>query len=50
MPSHASSLHRLSSIHAKIDDEMKLYQDMMNKAKDEKGDDDSDGSDEHDEF
>ena len=29
---------------------MKMYQDMMNKAKEEKGDDDSDGSDEHDEF
>ena len=34
----------------KVDDEMKMYQDMMNKAKEEKGDDDSDGSDEHDEF
>ena len=35
---------------SKVDDEMKMYQDMMNKAKEEKGDDDADGSDEHDEF
>ena len=38
------------SIRIEVDDEMKMYQDMMNKAKEEKGDDDSDGSDEHDEF
>ena len=38
------------SIKIEVDDEMKMYQDMMNKAKEEKGDDDSDGSDEHDEF
>lgn len=40
-----SSIHRCYC--QKVDDEMKLYQDMMNKAKDEKADD---GSDEHDEF
>lgn len=39
-----------AAIVKKVDDEMKMYQDMMNKAKEEKGDDDADGSDEHDEF
>ena len=38
------------SIRVEIDDEMKMYQDMMNKAKEEKGDDASDGSEEHDEL
>jgi len=37
------------SIKVEIDDEMKMYQDMMNKAKADK-DGDSDDSDEHDEL
>ena len=39
------------SIKVEIDDEMKLYQEMMNKAKEEKGDDEGGAdSDEHDEL